>query len=97
MMRAALPIALLLLAGCADTYGTDEGTSSAGGVFTKGLTESDTEDFFAVVAKHSGDASIRESNPAQFTVTAGETDCYLLVTELEDKPYVASIGACQPA
>ena len=91
-----LLLAALLAAGCY-TDAPVEAQARLGGTFTEQWSSNQTaqQDFHATVAKYGATAAIMESFPEQFAVTLAETDCFLLRTELEDKPYVASIGACQ--
>lgn len=88
---------LIPLAGCV-AEGPEEPTHRVSGTFTTEWSSSqqDREHFDALVQKYDGEAVIMESFPEQFAVTLGETNCYLLVQELEDQPYVGNVGACSP-
>lgn len=67
-----------------------------GGSFTQDRTQADLDDFFARVEAWGGESVLLESFPEQFRVTLPATDCYLFAQEVEDLPYVANVGACEP-
>lgn len=102
MRRDAIPLLLLALlaAGCAGPAQDSalSGDALLAGGLTAAATPSDLADMERLVAEKGGRTLLMQSHPMQFQVQGLDAGaCEEVRAALRGKPYVASVGGCQPA
>lgn len=85
----------LALAGCG-TPAADGPTFRLGGAFTEQRTDADLQDFQRTVRPYSDDVLLMESFPEQFSIRGIVGGCEQLRSQLDAKPYIATVGQCSP-